>query len=741
MLRRFLVFILYALIALMTPVGAQTLPQPSSWTMYAIGSYTSSNHNPLLESQAAAADGYFKAYSLITAQRACWRIFWNDTRSGPYTDMGWKDKQWYPCTVTGTVTTLNSTTGIAVAITCTAGSLDDRCFAYGSASNSKNVGRAKCDGQVGCGNPIDPGTGNKYQAELDFEVPGSPWLTFVRHYNSSASIAVNPGGFARRWRHSLEYRLVFTAGGAYELHRPDGSVKTFTSSGADLDENGNLGPVLDAQGVQSGWVYADRAQQTEFYDLRGRVTRIDFTRGGQLTYAYASATHDFPSSVTDHFGRVVSFAYDSTYNRITQVTTPGNAVYQYAYSTAGFLSTVTKPGAAVRTYVMDESAHDASTDSRGHLTGIVDELNNRFATFKYDKYGRAYSTEHAGGSQKFTVAYGADGVTNTVTTPAGSTKQFTFASVLGIMKATASSTACSDGGCGQADEGAFDVRGNRTYRIAEDGSKTCYAFDQTRNLLLRQVQGLADNADCTTALASPPGTARVTSIDWHVTFRQPVTIAEPLRVISFTYDTSERVLSVTETATSDASGAEGTAAVGSGASRTIAYGYNAVGQVTSISGPKYGEAQSFVYDGAGNLTSSTNAANHVTSYGNHDGDGRPQSMTLPSGASIILQYDARGHLKTFTEEGETTTLNYNAAGLLSSVLMPSGETLTYGYDTAQRLTSVTDARNQKLSYTLNGAGQPTAQQVAYASGTVAASVTRVFDMLGRIKQVTGAQHL
>lgn len=737
MLRKLVFQVLAALSFLLSnSAGATTLPLPASWTMYSIGANTYSNYMPFLDSQPAAADEYFKNYTLVTPSRGCWRIYWGPTNSGPYTDASWKDGKWTFCTVSVVLST-NVANNIAPPFYCTASSTEPRCFLYDSASTAKNIGPAKCDGQVGCGNPIDPGTGNKYQAELDFAVPGSPWLTFVRHYNSSPA-AMSRSEFGSGWSHSLYYRVAVLPSGAIELKRPDGSSKTFMSGTPDADGNGYLTATQDAQAVQTGWTFDTGAGTVESYDMRGRILRIDFKSGGSMVYAYPSTTNDNVSSVTDHFGRSVVFTYAST-GRVATVTAPGGAVYAYTYSTFDY--TVTNPDTSVRRYVMDETVNDATTATRGQLTGIIDESGARYATFKYDKYGRAYSTEHAGGAQKFTVSYGNDGLTNTVTTPTVATKQFTFAKVVGIFKTTGGATSCTDGSCGQTDAGAFDTHGNRLYQISEIGAKTCFAYDQARNLLLQRVEGLVATDDCATALVSPPTTARVTSMEWHADFRKPTTVAGPLLKVVIGYDAAERVLSMSQIPTSDTNGTGGTAAIANGTVRAVGYTYNSGGQVLTVTGPKSGESSNFTYDTAGNLLTATNAAGHVTTFTNYTGDGRPQSITAPSGAVTVLTYDNRGRLKTQVEEGETTTLTYNGIGLLTQAALPTGETLTFAYDLAHRLTSVTDARGQKVAYTLNAAGVATAQQVTNANASVALSVTRVYDMLGRLKQVTGAQGL
>lgn len=722
---------------------ATVLPAPASWTMYSAGLNTASNTIPFSITQDAAAAAYFKNYSNSpTATVSCKRMFYGTQIGvGPYVDMQWQNNAWSPCTWNYTaVTYTNSASGIAPAVGCSPASLDSRCHLLTSASNAKNIGCPQCNGDVHVGNPINPGTGNKYQVETDFEVPGSPWLSLRRHYNSSAA-AYNRASFGFQWRHSMEYRLRILPGGVLEFERPDGSVKRYvTGAGFDADETSTVDAVFNPAGAQTGWSLNTRQGQVESYDMRGRVTRVDFQQGGYLAYAYPAATVDQPSSVADHFGRAVGFTYDAS-NRLTKVTTPAGAAYQYGYVTGSLLGQVTKPDGAVRKYLYDESAHDGTkTYLVGQLTGITDESVNRFATYKYDLYGRAFSTEHAGGAQKFTVAYGNDGASATVTGPLAATQAFSFNNLLSRFKATSAATSCSDGSCALATALTYDTKGNITSTLDAANNKACFAYDSL-NQLTKKVEGLGPADSCSSALSAVPATARATTVQWSAALRKPTAIASSLYLASMTYDPQGRLLSLTETPTADSNGGSGLGAVASGTARVQSFAYNAAGQLLSVTGPRTNQVTTFVYDAQGNLTKATQPSGLMTTMGAYDGDGRARSLTLPSSAAVALTYDANGRPLTYTVDGEATALTYFPTGLLKTAATPDGETLTFGYDAAQRLTSVTDARGQKIALTLNAQGQATTQQVQYAGGAVFLSASRVFDMLGRLKQTTGAQAL
>jgi hypothetical protein len=82
------------------------------------------------------------------------------------------------------------------------------------------------------GNPINLGTGNKYQDEVDFVDPRNGLLTLRRAYNSQGFDVTTLG---RGWRHSFERSIYArtwingtTLSGTAFARRPDGKSYTYT---------------------------------------------------------------------------------------------------------------------------------------------------------------------------------------------------------------------------------------------------------------------------------------------------------------------------------------------------------------------------------------------------------------------------------------------------------------------------------------------------------------------------------
>jgi YD repeat-containing protein len=145
------------------------------------------------------------------------------------------------------------------------------------------------------------------------------------------------------------------------------------------------------------------------------------------------------------------------------------------------------------------------------------------------------------------------------------------------------------------------------------------------------------------------------------------------------------------------------------------------------------------------LQSVANAAGQATQFTLYDRLGRVLRMVDPKGITTDIVYTPRGQVSTLTTTSldgaaRTTHYNYDAAAQLVGVSMPDGTSLGYSYDGAHRLTGVTDARGNSVTYTLDAAGNRVKEDVRDASGSLKRTVTRAFDALDRLQQVTGAVH-
>lgn len=146
---------------------------------------------------------------------------------------------------------------------------------------------------------------------------------------------------------------------------------------------------------------------------------------------------------------------------------------------------------------------------------------------------------------------------------------------------------------------------------------------------------------------------------------------------------------------------------------------------------------------AGDLQSVTNAAGHVTQYTLYDRAGRVRQMIDPKGVVTDISYTPRGWVNAVTTtapggSGRATTYTYDGVGQLTGVVQPDGTTLSYSYDAAHRLVGVTDARGNSINYTLDNLGNRINEDVKDPTGVLQRSISRSFDALNRVQQVTGA---
>ncbi len=145
----------------------------------------------------------------------------------------------------------------------------------------------------------------------------------------------------------------------------------------------------------------------------------------------------------------------------------------------------------------------------------------------------------------------------------------------------------------------------------------------------------------------------------------------------------------------------------------------------------------------GDLQSITNAAGHVTQYTQYDRAGRVRQMIDPKGVVTDITYTPRGWVSTVTATapggaGRVTSYTYDNVGQLTGVAQPDGTTLSYSYDAAHRLVGVTDAKGNSVTYTLDNAGNRIAEEIKDPTGVLQRSISRSFDALNRVQQVTGA---
>lgn len=656
----------------------------------------------------------------------------------------------------------------------------------------RNRGRER--GMCLLGNPINPASGNKFQAELDYTGAGAHPVRWERYYNSDtrAAMADPPGqSLGAGWSHAYNGSLWrYRVGTDFHLmaFRPDGRAYRYRWDHALQDyvgpsdvadrfvrqDNGEWG-FRNADGTVEiyGYTSGDRTWLTELRYPDGHRVRVNRAGAGEIL------------SVEDHLGRALTVS--TADGRIAALTDPAGHVVTYAYDApagrAATLVSVTYPGAtpAVRQYLYGEPAHvGGSQHDYMKLTGIVDENGDRYATWKYGADGRAWHAEHAGGAGAVTLGAHAppDGPAPylgsvSFTDANGATEVQTFE----VLNGHAKMSAVMNGQCahcaGRPKAVTYDARGFVATRQDAGGNLAFFRHDAFGNetCRLEGVPGSGDPAD---------NALTVVHTEWHPEYRVAtrVRVFEPLdpsMPAPLACDASASPPGWVLRRETETRLVAGTSRIDSRTERSfpedpatpprttdfIYYGeapgddpaLAALGLLHAIDGPRtdVADVTRFYHatsDGPGRLTGDlervVDAAGNVVLVTRRDALGRPVETADANGAVTALEYHPRGWLTSSTTAASTaaaatTTFEYDAVGQVRRVSLPGGATLDYAWDAAHRLVRLSDGAGAAVAFDLDPYGNHVAERTTDAAGDIVREVRRVYDALNRLALVIGGE--
>lgn len=595
-------------------------------------------------------------------------------------------------------------------------------------NSGKSLGSgATCPGNCQAGNPIDVGSGNKYEEVTDYTTVGANPLGFTRYYNSLASPQTLATTMGKNWRSTFDRYINIISSNSVLVERPDGQILNF------LLNNGVWTPDTDVELylTQSGstWTLSDRNDNVETFTAINSTTAVLSSikaRNGYLQTLNRNSSNVL-TSVADSYNRTLSFTYQN--GLINTVTTSDGLVLTYGYDSSGAtpgtndrlisVSYSTSPVTS-QTYLYENSALPFA------MTGITDEDGNRFASWTYDSQGRGLTSQHAGGADLTTITYNDNDGSRTVTNALGQTMLFKFTTLQGLPKITEIDRQATSTTAAATRTFSYDTNGYKASETDWNGNLTNYVNDSH-----------GQPTQITEAVGTPQ--QRVTTIQYDPVFvHLPKQIVTPGLTSNFTYDSSGNLQTNTQldTTTTTAPYATG------GASRTWTYTWSN-SLLASVQGPRT-DVQAltkYTYDGTGALTATTNALGQTTNITRHLPGGLPQTIVDANGVTTTLAYDPRLRLTSIavaTAAGVLTTqYKYDAAGNLTSVIQPDGSTITNSYDQAHRLTGVADLFKQSMTYVLDALGDRSKTSVTNVSGNLQRLHTATFDALGRILQDIG----
>ncbi len=596
------------------------------------------------------------------------------------------------------------------------------------------------------GNPVVLSTGNKVEPELDFASGGEMGLYLQRTYNSFWSAR---GLFGSYWLSNFDYTLVPSSDGkTLWAQRPDGRRIKFlldATSGHYLEEKAGPIAYVVKEGDGSFTLY-NEDNGTEKYDAEGYILERRNEQGVGWTFAYSGKALQ---QVTHSSGHTVKFTWaDGVVNTVTD---PAGNVYSYNYtpnifgngSSYGRLASTVLPGAPETTI----SYHFEDARFPGALTG-KSFSGVRYSSFAYDSEGRATSTEHAGGVERYGFSYVIQ-ATQALTPPpvpvppggfhedeprgyceykSGSGRICYQPKSLGgpiLMSGQATATATSEtkdvpskltvtetSPLGRettylyVDDKLTETSGKETPHCPASYKEKTYDASGYEDVVSDFANNLIDfDYDAQGHLlkkveAKGTGAERTTTYAWDTTHNRLLkeTVAGD-REIRYEYTGNGRLAKQT---------VEDLSAQGAGRSRETTYTYTeaASGLVTQVvvDGPLPGTADAITdtYSAAGDLLSSRNGLGHATTYADYNGLGLPGRITGPNGDVVELSYDARGReierRHYVNDAWQVTKTNYDGAGNVASVTRPDGVTRHYLYDAARRLKEEYQARSNGSGY-------------------------------------------
>lgn len=372
-------------------------------------------------------------------------------------------------------------------------------------------------------------TWTRYVQPADYTGPSlsiSLWLQPVNKWTQLTEAKVVPVAGQKQWRNNYNYALLTHVDGSVDVVMPDDRLQRFIkqADGSYLASNPSsvaLTRVTDTAGKVS-WTFRDADNSQYRFADNGQFIQLINPNGlsQRLTYN----TKGLLATVSDDFGHQFTLSYSDDDRFLTSIVSNSGAQVSYTYDEVGNLKLVTrKPVSALST---TRQYHYEDPNFPYALTGITDERNIRFATWKYDPQGRAIESSHAGGAEKTTFVYAPNATT--VTNALNKSDIYNYAQVAGARRLVSVA--------GQASTSCLAANQNYSYydngllksKTDWQGNTTSYEYN-SRGLVTKQTE------------AEGKPEARVTTTEWHPTLALPTKVTQGKVVITYTYDAQGRL--------------------------------------------------------------------------------------------------------------------------------------------------------------------------------------------------------
>jgi RHS repeat-associated protein len=454
----------------------------------------------------------------------------------------------------------------------------------------------------------------------------------------------------------------------------------------------------------------------------GELETITNALGHETTYAEYNA-HGQPLSITDPNGVETALVYDAR-QRVTSYTVGGEQT-SFEYWPTGLLKKTTLPDGSYLQYTYD-AAHrltQVSDAENNRIVYTLDAAGNRTKEETFDPTNALASLHHRAfntlnqlwkeigadntAAVTTTFGYDANGNQTSAAAPLGRNSSNLYDELNRLKQITDPASGITLLG--------YDANDNLTSVTDPRGKVTSYAytgFGEVKQLVSPDTGTTTSTYDSAGNLATSTDARNETGTYLYDALNRVTGLDYGDESISFTYDTGTgnkgRLIAVDDdsgstewTYTSLGRFAMRVQTMGS-VSKTVGYGYNSAGQLTSVTTPS-GQTLTYAYSNnriSGITINSTTLLNNVL----YEPFGPARAWTWGNSTSSTRDSDLDGNAESIASAGSLTYSHDDAFRITGITdLEDSSQTWGYGYDSLDRLaTASKTGLSQAWTYDANG---------------------------------------
>ncbi len=604
-------------------------------------------------------------------------------------------------------------------------------------------------------------------------------ISFSRMYGQNISSRYRQGILGRGWSHNWDYWLEFVADGTIKMHTPGGGARIYQPDSRPRRPYFSMeGDYAVFAAITGGYSHTEANGLLRVFTAAGKLSYVQDTNGNRLTCTYSGdyltriehtsgKSLDFGyhlngllEAVIDPVGRQTTYIYDISNQYLVDVTYFDNKSVQYAYDTGDNVSilhaliSIAYPGGSHQYFDYTASGKLASM--------YKDNLEEKF-DFTYDSAGMVsvgcactggtksrYYLDHQGMLAKSVnplnegvfLKYDSDYNLTSVIDPTGRSYNYTYndkgnlvhisdplgnGTRLGYLGTFNRLTTLVDAN-GNFTQYDYDGSGNLESITYNDDSVESWIYDEKGNPIVwtnRRGSSIEYEYDADgriTAKIYPDSSVVAYDYDERGNL---ISAVDANGTTSFEYDAHDQLIKITYPQNRwlqysyNAAGQR--AAMTNQLGHSLAYYYDAVGRLESISDQTANEIVHYYYDQAGRLEQKVLGNGVYTTY-TYDPAGRLESLTNYKSDTTILSgfaytYDSRGRrismTTTYGQPGDVRNAyegqwlyEYDDLGQLTAWTDPTGRRVEYAYDALGNRITETD-NGSAISYTTNALNQYT----------------------------------